>query len=151
MTRRLQNLAIVLVALAAILPAAALGGTPKKHHQAPSGCVVSAVCVYHEYGQGASGSQSIGSSHAADALSARAAALLAKYGGKDRQLLTYLATRQNVPEIPGAHVGHVSTPGAILAALDLGAGPIALFVTLLAVAAALGLGRALRHRRAGAH
>ena len=150
MTRRLQNLAIVLVALAAILPASALAATPKKHHHRPSNGV-SAVCVYHEYGQGASGSQSIGSSHAADALSARAAALLAKYGGKDRQLLTYLATRQNVPEIPGAHVGHVSTPGAILAALDLGAGPIALFVTLLAVAAALGLGRALRHRRAGAH
>jgi hypothetical protein len=145
-TRRLPHLALVLIALAVTLAPAALAGTPKKHHKRPSNCV-SAVCVYHEQQEGPSGSNSIGSTHGAVPLSARAARELAKLGGKDRRLLAYLATRQAVQPVPGANVGHVSSPGTFLAALDLGAGPIALFATLLAGATAFGLGNVLRRRR----
>lgn len=146
MTRRPVHLTIALIAVAAILPATALAGTAKKHPKGPSNCV-SALCVYHEFGQNPSGSTSVGSTHGAQALSGKALRELAKYGGKDRALLEYLATRQGVEPVIGAHVGHVSSPGTFLAALDLGAGPLALFAVLLAGAVAVAGGRALRRRR----
>lgn len=146
MSCRPIHLTVALLAVAALLPASALAATAKK---GPSNCV-SAVCVYHEQQNGPSGSQSVGSSHKPTPLSAKAARELARLGGKDRRLLEYLATRQGVEPVLGAHVGHVDSPGTFLAALDLGAGPIALFAILLAGAAAAAGGRALRRRRSSA-
>jgi hypothetical protein len=129
-----------------MLPSVALAATPKKHHKGPSNCV-SAQCVYIESGLGASGAQPLGTLFGPYPLPARIEALLAKYGGKDRRLLEALATQQFPRPVPGAQVGNVSSPGAFFAALDLGAGPTALFAVLLAGAAAFGAARALRGRR----
>lgn len=145
MIRRVSHLTLVLVALAAVVSSSALasGGKPKKHHSG-SGGGVSAVSVYTEGGpNGGKG----------PALSGRAAAQLQSRGGKDARALLALGSMRafgHAPSLPGeaGSVGHVSSPGAFLAALDLGAGPIALFVTLLAGATAFGLGRVLRRRRA---
>jgi hypothetical protein len=150
MTRRLTHLAAALLVLAVVLPPAAFasgGAKPKKHHQGPSNCV-SATCVYHDGGYGANGRSGSGKPVP---LSPRAAAALARHGGKDTRSLLAMATSPGfgVPEPgSGGPFGNSSSPGTLLAALDLGAGPIALFATLLAGAAAFAVARTLRRRRA---
>ena len=148
----MSHLTFCLVAAAALLAPTALagGGKPKKHHHGSGNCV-SAVCVYHEGPVGLGGTGGKGPDVP---LSAAALAQLQKYGGKQTRVLETIATKRAYgvrPPLRGqaATVGNVSTPGAFLAALDLGPGPIALFVTLLAGAAAFGLGGALRRRRLG--
>lgn len=152
MIRRVSHLTLVLLATAALLAPAALAGSgkPKKHHSGGSNCV-SAVCVYHEGPVGLGG---VGGNGPDVPLSAPAAAMLEKYGGKQTRVLLNISTKRAFgvrPPLTGeaASVGDVNAPGAFLAALDLGPGPIALFVTLLAGAVAFGLGGALRRRRLG--
>jgi len=158
-TRRLPHLALALIVLAAVLPSVALASKPKSHHKGhhSGNCGVSAVCVYVEQLQGAGGSQPIGpgSSHPNSKqdvvpLSSSAAKKVARLGGKDRRTLQIVGTSRayGVPQqLPRIHVGDVSPPSTLLAALDLGAGPIALFATLLGAAAAYALGGVLRRRR----
>jgi hypothetical protein len=143
--RRVLHLTLVLAAAAVFLAPPALAGAskPKKHHKGIGNCV-SAVCVYTDAG-GPDGGKG-------KPLSTQAAAELKRLGGKDaRDLLAIGASRGLgiARATPGeaAAVGKVTAPGALLAALDLGAGPIALFVTLLGGAGAFALGRALRRRR----
>ncbi|HZS30776.1 MAG TPA: hypothetical protein VFA37_05925 [Gaiellaceae bacterium] len=148
--RRVSHLTLVLAAAAVFLAPAALAGgaKPKKHHKGVGNCV-SAVCVYHEDPTSLSGGSSKGPPVP---LSAAALAALQKLGGKDTRALLEMATSRAfgvAPPRPGqaAAVGGVGAPSTLLAALDLGPGPIALFVTLLAGAAAFALGGALRRRR----
>lgn len=145
------HLTLALSVVAGLLSSVALAGgsKPKTHHKGSSGCV-SATCVYHEGQTSLSGRS--GQKGPPVALSSSAAARLAAQGGKDTRALEAIATSRFFgvrPPLPGeaASVGDVNAPGAFLAALDLGPGPIALFVTLLAGAAAFGLGGALRRRR----
>lgn len=152
MIRRVPHLALALLAVAALLspPALASGGKPKKHKHS-SDCGTSALCVYHEPNPTASGGYvTVGGK--AVPLSAALAAELAKLGGKDARVLQAIATSRTFGAAgrpnTGATNGPVNSPGALLAALDLGPGPIALFATLLAGATAFALGRALRRRRA---
>lgn len=152
MIRRVSHLALALIVVVAVLAPTALasGGKPKKHHKG-SGCGTSAACVYVEPPTSLGGS---GSGNGPPVpLSAKAASELKKYGGADGRLLATMGTSRAFgvqPPRPGeaGSVGRVSPPSAFLAALDLGPGPIALFVALLAGAAAFGLGGALRRRRA---
>lgn len=143
--RRVSHLTLALAAAAVFLAPAALAGNskPKKHHKGVGNCV-SAVCVYHEVGGPSAGK--------GQPLEAAALAKLQRLGGKDARDLLAIGQSRGLGlahAFPGeaATVGSVSAPGALLAALDLGAGPIALFVTLLAGAAAFALGAALRRRR----
>lgn len=155
MIRRVSHLAIALLAGAALLAPTALagGGKPKKHHES-SGCAngsTSAVCVYTDGNPSLGGS---GQSGPPVPLSSSAANRLKRFGGKDTRVLATIATSPRLGVVPprtdeAPSVGRVTQPGAFLAALDLGPGPIALFVTLLAGAAAFGLGGALRRRRVG--
>jgi hypothetical protein len=154
-TRRLSHLLIALALVAALLPAAALAssaGKPKKHHGS-SGCAgsTSAECVYVDTLPGADGSHPVGTRGKTQPVPSRVSRRLARYGGKDRTLLTQLAGSALPHQFGHAHGGGiaVSSPGTLLAALDLGAGPIALFATLLAGAVAFAVGRVLRRRRAG--
>lgn len=157
MKRRLPHLALALIVLAAVLPSVALASKPKSHHKHHSGdCGVSAVCVYVEQLPGPDGSHPIGTGtdtggkNAVVPLSHSAAKKVAHLGGKDRRTLQTLGTYRayGVPEIhPNIHVGQVNPPSTLLAALDLGPGPIALFATLLGAAAAYALGGVLRRRR----
>ncbi|MGH3008121.1 MAG: hypothetical protein ACRDLM_01750 [Gaiellaceae bacterium] len=150
MIRRLKHLAAALLVLAVVLPPAAFANSvakPKKHHNGPSDCA-SATCVYVEGNGGANGR---GASGPPVALSAHAAAALARFGGKDKRTLLAIGTSPGfgVPEPgSGGPFGDSSSPGTLLAALDLGAGPIALFAVLLAGAAAFAVARTLRRRRA---
>lgn len=157
MNRRL-HLVIALIVLAALLPPAALAamGKPKHHHNGTdcnSGGVPSAVCVYVEGAHGPGGSRPIGTGTGkGQPLSKYAMSQLTRYGGKDRRVLETLATS---PAFLATHFGHSpgggagsSSSGGLLAALDLGTGPLALFATLLAGAVALAGGRVLRRRRA---
>ena len=149
MIRRVSHLTLALVAVAAILSPTALagGGKPKKHHNGYTTCGnVSAVCVYHDSGGGLGGSR--------NKLSSQDTSKLQQFGGKDARSLAKLGASRAFGAGPADYgaagsVGDVNSPSAFLAALDLGPGPIALFVTLLAGAGAFGLGRALRRRRAG--
>lgn len=153
MIRRVPHLTLALLAVAALLAPAALagGGKPKKHPKHAGSCA-SAVCVYREPGSSASGSYENGGGPPVP-LEAALARKLAKLGGSDEQALANIATSRAFgatgPPTGGSRDVSVSAPGAFLAALDLGPGPIALFVTLLAGATAFGLGGALRRRRTG--
>lgn len=152
MIRRVPHLVLVLLAVAALLAPSALAGAgkPKKHHKHAGSCT-SAVCVYTEPNQTASGGYG-GAGGPPVPLEAALARKLAKLGGSDAQALANIATSRafGVTQLPKTSGGiSVSAPGAFLAALDLGPGPIALFVTLLAGATAFGLGGALRRRRTG--
>jgi hypothetical protein len=139
-TRRPLHLVIALIAVAAMLPSVALGAT-KKHHKVPQNCV-SAECVYVELGD-----NPFGTNFGFYPLPPWIEKRLAEHGGKDRQLLETLATRQMLEPVRGAYGGNGGSPGAFLAALDLGAGPIALFAILVGGAAAFAVGRELRRRR----
>lgn len=149
MIRRLPHLALALIALTAVVAPAALASSaanPKKHHKGPSNCV-SAVCVYVEQYQAANGSRVVGTGTGrAVGLSAYAAERLARLGGKDRRELQAIGTL-GVQQPESGASSDVSSPSTLLAAFDLGAGPLALFATLLAGAAAFGVGSALRRRR----
>lgn len=153
MSRRIPHLVLTLVAAAALLAPAALasGGKPKKHHKHSSNCV-SAVCVYTDNWAKADGSVG-GPNGGAFALSADAAARLAHLHGKDARELQAIGTYGFQRPLQGAAgaTGNVRSPSTFLAALDLGPGPIALFVVLLAGATAFGLGSALRRRRRAGH
>jgi hypothetical protein len=145
-TRRPLHLTVILIAAAAMLPAAALAARPKHHHKFPTNCQ-SAVCVYYENGfspNGNAGSKAL-------QLSAQALAALNRYGGKDKRTLLAIATSPTfgVAPAPGGPFGDSNSPG-MLDALDLGAGPLALFGVLFAGAAAYAGGRWLRRRRAAA-
>lgn len=130
-------------------PAALAAGASKskKHHRPPANCV-SAVCVYTEQLTGANGS---GGKNVP--LSSAAANQLghAAIGVGERHVLKKVATSAAfgvIQRFPNASQAKVTPPGMLLAAFDLGSGPIALFGILLGCAAAVAAGRVLRRHSA---
>jgi len=155
--RRIPHLltAAIVVGCAAAVPSAALASASGKGHHAKgaSGCI-SAVCVYKEHVQGAGGVHVVGTPTGSDQtksspLPSKVARKLQAQGGRDKALLTQLATNPGygytrVENPKDADVAVVA-PDTLGAAFDLGLGPTLLFAVLL-VGAVIVAGRRLLWR-----
>jgi len=137
---RLLAAATAVVGLAALAaPTTALA--KEKHKKGHP----SAVDVYVEQVQTASGSATAGASSSVP-LSSSANRKLQSEGGKDAGILGRMATHPGYDQNLTA-VGAASQPGTLDAAFDIGTGPAVLFAAVLATVVLVLVGAGVRRRR----